>query len=356
MHYSDATPLAISPPTGERIIQAEHLRALIDAYLTEKARTAKRPDCAIGYEHNLAPFLSWWNECPEDHNYNLSATILDRFVKWARDEYTNSRGQRASINVLARATKQVRAVLRWGHDNGFIPVAIHELCPLITDPGRSKYFPEPHELYALINAAEGLTRLRDAALIAFSVSTGARRHEVANALAENVEFDTPITDVSIRSTHSGFVKLKVVKGDPHGSGLGRISGIDNTAGLLLKCYMAAAGIESGPLFGLTDQGIAKAVRTLGKRAGLPEIHPHAFRSALIDYWHDKHAEAGYLADIALRLHVGHAQDRRYATIHYIDLRNENKIKKRIRAYLVSPLQEMGFDWTKWPVHIPNDQH
>ena len=195
--------LVIAPPEGvRRTVDAVHLHALIDAFLADKkhrcsARTHEN------YLNDLQPFLKWWNEHCHIYQHELSETVFDGFIHYLETEYRNAFGRQATTYTKWRVTKRVRQILIYAHHRGFVPVSIFELCPLYKDSDRLKFYPTSQELYHVILAAEGETRLRDAALIAFAISTGARRFELANARMENLTFDTPITNVRVGDIHTG---------------------------------------------------------------------------------------------------------------------------------------------------------
>ncbi len=342
--------ITISPPSAERVVDATHLPVIIDAFFDDKGRTVSERTIE-DYRNDMRPFLQWWRECETIHGGRLSAEALENFLRWCKSDYRNSFGQPPSSYTLRRVTKRLRQILMWAHNQGYVPVAIHEMVTLYHDPGREKYYPSISELARLLHAPRGIYRVRDAALMAFAISTGARRMEIAHARIENLTFATPLEDLSCSSDHSGHILLRVVKGDRSGEGLGRLSVFDWKAGLLVKAWLRSSGEEAGSLFGLGIAGIQKIVRDASMLCELPDLHPHAFRSALIDYWVDKHMDSGAMADIALKLQVGHAIDKSVATNHYIDYRNRRKILRWLQHYHTSPLEEIDIDWIRYPVHI-----
>lgn len=96
--------------------------------------------------------------------------------------------------------------------------------------------------------------------------------------------------------------------------------------------------ESGSLFGLTDNGIQLMVRRIGAIAQLPRIHPHAFRHCLIDYWREANATAGIMADLALKMHVGHALPKSDVTTRYQNWSNWQRT--RMQAHDAPSVAEM----------------
>jgi integrase len=226
------------------------------------------------------------------------------------------------------------------------------MCPLYPDPGRDKYFPDADDIATLLATCAGENRIRDTALILFATATGARRFEIASVEVADVEFDTPLTNLDTSAMHTGFVHLRTVKRDTTGRMKPRYSMFDSATGLMLKAWIRTAGIVEGSLFGLTDNGIQLMVRRIAHDAGLPRAHPHAFRAALIDYWREVNATSGPMADIALKLQVGHSlKGNSDVTMVYQNLADWRRNRERIRVHYRSPVELLSLDWSRYPVHI-----
>jgi site-specific recombinase XerD len=111
-------------------------------------------------------------------------------------------------------------------------------------------------------------RKRDVALIHTFRSSGARRAEIANLTAADIDFDRRVIRV-------------IGKGDKE-----RLVPIDAVTVKALEDYRRARKAHPhaslpwlwlGRKGRLTDSGIAQTVRDLGMRAGIPGVHPHLFR-------------------------------------------------------------------------------
>lgn len=340
-----------APSEAILAVDATNIVALINSFLENKRQTITEKSYS-NYVIDLAPFLAWW-ETQEDPVLNRQR--LNTFVDWLRNEWRNLYGKPATAPVAGRVCQRLRQVLEWGHANGFIPVRLAHMVPTIPEFETLKYFPTPDEIYGIIMATTGDTRLRDASIIAMLAATGARRFELAAVEIEDLEFFGAFTDLAVDGEHSGYVRLRKTKGDREGQGVGRISLFDGRAGLLLKAYLRASGRTSGNLYDMTDANIRKIVQQCGERAGLPQIHPHAFRSAFVDHWSDVNALSGEMAMIALRLQIGHSLSND-VTNRYRDLKNHAKNIRRIRQFYVSPLQVAQWGWDNWPVHIPQQEN
>lgn len=334
------------PPTRE--VDATALPVLVEDFLTAKSRTIAGTSLE-GYRSDLVPFLAWWNARGDTM---LTDDSFGEMTKWIETHYRNGFDQPASTQVIWRCTKRVRQLLTWAHDKGYIPISLTDMCPLYPDPGRDKYFPDADDITALLAACAGENRIRDTALILFAVATGARRFEIAAVEGTDVEFDTPVTNLDVSAVHTGFVHLRTVKRDTTGRMKPRWSMFDSATGLILKAWIRTAGATSGNLFGLTDNGIQLMIRRIGKDAGLPRAHPHAFRAALIDYWREVNATSGPMADITLKMQVGHSlKGNSDVTMVYQNLSDWRRNRERIRVHYRSPVELLSLDWARYPVHI-----
>ena len=334
------------PGSMQRQLDATHLVELLHAFLeTKRSEIAEKSH--TNYQIDLQPFITWWEA--QDRSV-LDAAGVAAFLAYLRKDYRNSFGKPASPQVMWRITKRLRQALDWGHTVGYIPVNVSSMIPVLPETTRLKYFPDPTEIHDLILCATGDTRLRDASIITMLVATGARRFELAEALIEDVEFVTPVTNVCAGADHSGHIHLRKTKNDRDGYGPGRLSVFDSVAGLILKCYLRSVNRTSGRIYGMTDTNVRNIVHQLGIVADLPRMHPHAFRSAFVDHWSDVNAAAGEMAMVALRLQIGHTltQD---VTNRYRDLRNPVKNLRRIRQFYTSPLVGLRWQWEIWPVHL-----
>lgn len=339
--------LSIAIPTA-RSVDAAALPVLVAHFLESKSRSLS-PRSLVGYQQDLAPMLAWWQQRGDT---TLTDASFHEMTAWIETHYRNGFGQPATTQTIWRTTKRVRQLLTWAHDKNYIPVSLTDMCPLYPDPGRDKYFPDAEDIAAMLAACAGESRIRDSALILFAVATGARRFEIAAAEVEHIEFDTPATNLDVGAAHTGFIHLRTVKRDTAGRMRPRWSMFDSATGLMLKAHIRSAGLTKGSLFGLTDNGIQLMVRRTAKDAGLPRAHPHAFRAALIDYWREVNATSGPMADIALKLQVGHSLNHSQdVTMVYQNFQDWKRNRERIRVHYRSPVELLTIDWSRYPVHI-----
>lgn len=269
---------------------------------------------------------------------------MDKFLSWLKTEFRNLYNEQPSDHTISKALLLTRQVLRWAYKHGGVPQDVSDLVPRHSFQIKEKYYPSIFELESLIKSPiDPYLSLRDSTIMAMLLATGARRFELANAVVENVHFNTPILNVNLGDDHSGYVRLDVTKRKKHSQMDVRYSLFDWKAGLLLKAYLRTTRRNSGSIFGLTDEGIRGVVADAGERTGITAIHPHAFRSAFIDWWFWRHRTDGPAADMALRLQVGHALLTDDAQVHYIN-RNHNRVLALIQEFYTSPLEDIKIDW------------
>lgn len=335
--------LSLRIPNSERSVYAAELGPVIDLYIADR-REEITPKAIDNYQRVLRPFVEWWSEHPDDHQYTISKTNLRRFIDWMEEEYRTSYNKQASAYHVAKTLAVLKRVFIWAHKQGCIEQDISDLVPQHHDPGRPKYFPTIAELERLLAAPVGQNRIRDTALMAFMLSTAARRFEVQNALIENITFNTPIDRLSLADDHGGYIHLTVVKGNRGGRDPGRYSVFCGKAGLALKLWLSVSGWTSGSIFGLKSSGIRLAVLHSAMRCDLREPHPHAFRRAFIDYWL-RNRDEGDAADIARCLQVGHKLTMKSeSTGYYFSRDNWRANLELIRKFHISPLAEITIDW------------
>lgn len=340
-------PLSLSLPQ-ERIVEATNLPVIIEMYIEDR-RSKISPKAHKNYRIHLRRFSQWWDECAETHQNQLSQTTINNLVEWLENEYIGATGEPATPYNIAHTLVMLRRVLRWSFQVGSINQDVSEMIPIYDARKKPKYWPKAPELERMIATCTGVNRVRNMALWAFMISTGARRAEIAHAQIGNLTFNTPLTDLRIDGDHMGVIWFRVVKGDASGSGQGRRSVFCSKTGLLLKLWLMFSGRTEGTIFNLYEAGIRKVVNTCAKEAGIERMHPHACRSAFMSYWVRQNAKHGNFADIALRFQVGHAPVGGDAQTHYLSEDPAWRLDL-IREFYCTPMDDIAIDWSRLPVH------
>lgn len=338
---------AMTLPRRHEAVDCALLPELLELYLS-----AKRQENTItarteaSYREHLAPFLVWFSARPQKM---LSPESLAEFVVWMRTNYRTRYGHAPAANTTAHCVIRLKGLFNWCYrQNCTGGVNLADWLPQVRKVHSRLYFPDVGEMQRLFAATHGPDRLRDLALFAFLLSTGARLYEVAHAEVAHVTFNTPITNLRTGDDHRGSVWLRKVKFDAEGLGSGREVVFCRDAGLLLKVWLRAGERGEGDtLFGLTDSGISQVVKRRAKEAGLPELSPHAFRRMFADTWDAAH---GMAARTVLKRQLGHSLRGDVTQDSYIS-RNHKRVTAEILRWHVSPLAQMSIRWESLPVHV-----
>ncbi|MCC6454155.1 MAG: hypothetical protein IT328_04380 [Caldilineaceae bacterium] len=341
---------AMTLPHQQVSIDARILPEIIEAYFEAKATDISEVTMS-NYRIQLLPFMAFWKQKVDVHQYTLSPAILTAAKDWIKNEYINTLGKHPHPTTVFNCFTRMRGVLNWAFRNnctGTINVA--EWCPKLRRGNSELYFPTLDELALMMEMPSDEYRLRDIAIMAWLTSTGARLFETANATVENITFNTPLNDVMLGHDHAGYCHLRFTKGDNKGERGGRYVAFCKEAGLLLKCYLRSVlRNPEDTIFGLTDKGVAQVISRHGATADLPDISPHAFRRLFTDHWDEVH-RMDYRA--VLKKQLGHSlRGQDITEEHYLNGKNKRRIVGALQEHHVSPLSKIDIDWGKFPVHI-----
>ena len=321
--------LELSAQANQTPIYAALLDQLIETYLTELTLP---PATVTSYRYQLAPFRQWWAEFGGTVNHVLTQKIVSTFPTWARKDYRNSRGRKASAATVRSCAVRVRQFFKWLHRSGRLPIDISDWIELPKKRSTSKRFLSIVQCQDLIDAVpDGPLRLRDRALIAFMLATGARRFETANALWADMHIDDS----------GGWVRLRKTKNDPDGEGAGRIVVFGPATGKALHFYRQFLRItgqadRDARIFRMSNTAIknrfGKFSEILGWTTG-----PHDLRRTFADFWWNENREH-MQAMMLLKLQLGHRLSGDVTITHYINIANEDRLIQSLRSAYVSPVE------------------
>lgn len=338
---------AMTLPKKQEAIDITLLPELFELFLQEKKQkgriTAKTEKA---YRSHTSPFMRWLEM---QLTKRVTPLSLTDFLHWMQNEFRTQRGVKAAPNTVSHCVTCLRALFDWCYaQNCTGGVNLSAWLPQVKKIKSQLYFPDALEMQRLFDAVKGIDRVRDWALFAFLLSTGARRFEVALAEVDSISFNTPLNMLTADGDHRGSVWLRKVKFDAAGQGAGRNVVFCSTAGLLLKIWLRAADRHGDDtIFGLTDSGMSQVIRRATHTAQLPEISPHAFRRCFADYWDAVHGAAGR---IPLKRQLGHSLGNDVTQDHYIS-ENPRRVIAEIMKWHVSPLLSMTIRMESMPCHI-----
>ena len=311
---SEMYEISLKPP--EPTINGKLLVPLIDLYIQQKAKKLK-PETMVNYGFLLDRFCEWWQEIGPLHDWVLSPSLLSDYNEWLKT-YKTKYGDDLSVQGQRDSLRRLRQVFAWAYKHYKIPADISGWVDVPAPPPRPpKSFPVAI-VEKLLRACDlSHDPVRDKAIIAFFVGTGARLRETAYLEIEDVTFD---------ADHSGtaFLHRKTKFGKSREVAFGPITG------QYLIDWLEQHGRLSGTLFAVGPMGIYRAVREASERAGTRDVikGPHDLRRLFTTYWTAAQPGQGY--GLLLSRQLGHES---YSTT---EIYARNTIED-IRRHYVSPL-------------------
>lgn len=336
----------MSLPRQDIAVDATVLPNLFELYLQTLIQERSLSELTIkSYRVQMSPFFEWF---AQQDTTLLTPKALYEYTVWLRTKHTTRRGKHPSAQTYNHAITRLGALLKWCYKKDCVPVNMADWLPKLRTANKAAWFPDIADLQALFDATTGAARLRNWAVLALFLSTGARLFEIANATPRNLTFASDPHNLRTSDDHSGTLNLEKVKFDAKGEGEGRIVAFCTTTGLLLKVWLLAQQPEADePIFGLKADGIDKMLRNTAERAKVPEFHPHALRRAFADYWDAHHGLDGMLV---LKKQLGHSTRGDVTETHYLR-HNKKRTAATLAKWHVSPMREIQIAWDQYPVHL-----
>lgn len=343
---------SLSRPAAHNEIDAALLDELMDLYLTRQFADGIITETTHRiYIIQLRPFREYWRTQADEHRHKLSRAVLHRALEWIRAEYIGPKGHSLAYTTIEDCFVRLKGFFGWMYSQNCTGATnLASWCPDIKHIEPEQYYPTLAETQRLLDAPVGKDRIRDVALMAFLIATGARRNEASLARAGDVEFLTPLSDIALGHDHRGTSLLRITKGDREGVTGGRTVVFCTTAGLLLKVWLRS-GDRSGDdtIFGITDVAIGQMIQRHTTTIGVPEISPHAFRRLFSDFWYEHQPELEKLR----KQQLGHSIAGGDVTMRsYTNHRNKRRTVQQLLERHVSPLAQMRIDWDRFPVQMP----
>ena len=192
----------------------------------------------------------------------LTSEHLNAFGAWLRETPTRIwRGKtERSVHTVHGRLKDLRAFTKWLVDEEILdkkpkitlPKLPEDLFPILTDDQLQELFHCPHL------TGRGPQAIRNRALLAFLLDTGARLSEVAGLALTDLDLDNGVAKVQGKGNRERLVFFH------------------HSAERELRAWLAERGDWEGELFGLTARGIQMLFARIRKETGLP-VHVHLLR-------------------------------------------------------------------------------
>lgn len=302
-------------PTRETI-GARGLADLWPAYLEDISRRTTR-QTRINYANQIGPACKFWATYGPAHDHQIAPETGPALIHYLRTETGLAQ------NSIRTTVRRVRQFFKWIHTTGRLPIDISGWADLPAAHQTEVRTLSQDDLARILAACTGQSRIRDLALIAFLVETGARRAEAAALDYRNVAWAAAM---------DGSAYLEVVKGYKDADKR-RTVRFGRRTGKLLQIMRVVYGRDllAGPVFDLTGSGISHAIGAVSKRSGVA-VAPHDFRRTFATHWiRHCRAPSPALAERLLEVQLGHSP-KTVAQAHYMALTHQD-----VAEHYVSPL-------------------
>lgn len=315
----------------EPVLDGRHLGTIIERWLEQCAiRLPKRS--LVGYAEKVKFFQEWWARTGPTQNWELRQIDLQRFNRDLAAIAHKRTGKPLEYNTRKDVLRRLRSALLWAFRKGYTR---HLNCslwvPAQPDGSARLHLPLTIEQLArLMWTAAGMPfAVRNQAILAVFIGTGARLAEVAGLSVE---------DITLFADHSGTLRIRQAKKVKNREIHERLACFDYHAGKYINRWLDYRNVASGPLWTsfrgtkLTSQGVYKAVREVALAAEVNLTGVHDFRRTFTTYFADRRPGEGYYH--LLKMQIGHAPQG--VTHSLYDLRSIESV----RAAFVSPFEDI----------------
>lgn len=281
----------ISERSTEIVMRDGTAEGLLRKYLATKRIEGKSERTIKRYADLLSTFISGIDR----RLHELTAFDIRLYLSMYKEK------RKVKNRTLDNMRKVLSSFFSWLHDEEFIP---RNPCRAVKSIKYDKVLRLPFSGEELEKLKSACTNARDIALIHFLHATGCRVSEVVSVDIGDVDFKN---------------RELIVYGK---GGKERTVYLTQVASMYLERYLKERGDESKALFvgkgssRIQKNGIEAAVKRIGERAGVDNVHPHRFRRTLAT---ELIARGAALQDVQMIL--GHEDIRTTQVYVYVDKRN-----------------------------------
>lgn len=281
----------ISERSTEIVVRDGTAEGLLRKYLATKRIEGKSERTIKRYADLLSTFISGMDR----RLHELTAFDIRLYLSMYKEK------RKVNNRTLDNMRKVLSSFFSWLHDEEFIP---RNPCRAVKSIKCDKVLRLPFSGEELERLKSACTNARDIALIHFLHATGCRVSEAVSVDISDVDFQN---------------RELIVYGK---GGKERTVYLTQVASMYLERYLKERGDESKALFvgkgssRIQKNGIEAAVKRIGERAGVDNVHPHRFRRTLAT---ELIARGAALQDVQMIL--GHEDIRTTQVYVYVDKRN-----------------------------------
>lgn len=281
----------ISERSTEIVVRDGTAEGLLRKYLATKRIEGKSERTIKRYADLLSTFISGMDR----RLHELTAFDIRLYLSMYKEK------RKVKNRTLDNMRKVLSSFFGWLHDEEFIP---RNPCRAVKSIKYDKVLRLPFSGEELEKLKSACTNARDIALIHFLHATGCRVSEVVAVDINDIDFKN---------------RELVVYGK---GGKERTVYLTDVATMYLEKYLKERNDGSKALFigkgssRIQKNGIEAAVKRIGERAGVDNVHPHRFRRTLAT---ELIAKGAALQDVQMIL--GHEDIRTTQVYVYVDKRN-----------------------------------
>lgn len=271
----------------------------IDLYLLHHEAHGRSPRTVSWHRHTLAAFVAWGRGQGLDGPTGLTPAHMNSWLAWLRSR-PSARGGVLKPGAVWSMACSVRAFLAWCVEDEVLAVNPARRLRVLKDRPVPKPFTDEElaALWRVVARLPGVRGVRQRALVAFLVDTGARAGEVCNLRPDDIDWSSRMALVR------GKTGEHMVAFGPRAATLLR-------RWALLRNPGCPAFFQTSRSATWTPNGLLHLVKRLGDRAGVVNAHPHRFRATFAT----RMCATGNL--FAVQAQLGHTtldMTRRYAAV------------------------------------------
>lgn len=228
---------------------------LLRRYLATKRIEGKSDKTIKRYSDLLSAYISQLDR----ELYQVGAFDIRLYLSLYKEQ------RKVKNRTLDNMRKVLSSFFGWLHDEEFIP---HNPCKAVKSIKYDKIIRLPFSSEEMERLKSSCTNLRDLALVHFLYATGCRVSEVVSLNIDDVDLQRRELTVYGKGGKERVVYLTPV------------------AAMYLEKYIKSRKDKSRALFAgrgserIQKNGIEMAMKRLGKKAGVKNVHPHRFRRTL----------------------------------------------------------------------------